>query len=255
MLSESLKAKLRRRLEKLSDSLSEQGERLRQQALERPLTDSVGELSSYDQHTSDLGSETFERSKDLGLLERVRITEDEVRQALSRLDRGRYGYCEECGAFIGVGRLLAVPYARRCMPCQEAHDLEEERRVEDRMTGRRPLEEAALMPPFGRSNERDRGETGLTPGDMWQALARYGNANSPQDVPGAVDYDETWEGADTEDPGAVTEVESVPDVTGRGVVNPDTVYPDPSGPGRRRQRPAEGAEEEAPGEEGDRRGW
>lgn len=251
MLSESSKAKLRRRLERLAARLEEEERALRRQALERPLRESVGELASYDQHTSDLASETFERSKDLGLLERVRITEDEVRQALRRLEEGRYGYCEACGRFIGTGRLLAIPWARRCAACQQAHDVEEERRVEDRAAGRRPLEEAALIPPFGRANELNAREAGLDPGDMWQALARYGNANSPQDVPGAVDYDETWEGADTEQDGGVTEVEYIPDVAGTGVVDYQDIYPDPTTSGRRRARRGE-EQRETGGEEGDR---
>ncbi|WP_324667654.1 TraR/DksA C4-type zinc finger protein [Geochorda subterranea] len=252
-LSEATRAKLRRRLERMAARLDRRARSLRQGGLERPLHESVGELASYDQHTSDLAAETFERSKDLGLLERVQLTGQEVHDALRRLDEGRYGYCEQCGRFIGTARLLALPWARRCAACQQAHDLEEERRVEDRAVGRRPLEEAALMPPFGRADQRNAGETGFDPGDVWQALARYGNANSPQDVPGAVDYDETWEGADTEQPGGVTEVEYIPDMAGTGVVDYDQVYPDPSTSGRRRAR--RGPTEETGGDddlEGDR---
>ncbi|MCA1709042.1 MAG: yteA family sporulation protein, partial [Actinobacteria bacterium] len=38
---------------------------------EQSESDSVSELSSYDQHQADLGTETFEREKDLSILEQV----------------------------------------------------------------------------------------------------------------------------------------------------------------------------------------
>jgi RNA polymerase-binding transcription factor DksA len=37
--------------------------------------------------------------------------------ALSRLDAGRYGFCETCGGEIGAKRLAAVPYADQCQSC------------------------------------------------------------------------------------------------------------------------------------------
>ena len=34
--------------------------------------------------------------------------------------------CEECGAVIPEARRVAVPGVRLCVPCQEAHDAEEQ---------------------------------------------------------------------------------------------------------------------------------
>jgi len=42
----------------------------------------------------------------------------EVRDALVRLDTGRYGQCDGCGQVIGAARLAALPMARRCLDCQ-----------------------------------------------------------------------------------------------------------------------------------------
>lgn len=42
-----------------------------------------------------------------------------VRLALSRIDAGGYGHCEDCGGDIGRERLLAQPSAARCLRCQE----------------------------------------------------------------------------------------------------------------------------------------
>src|SRR5690348_5612692 len=75
-------------------------------------SDSVGELSHLDQHQADVGTETFEREKDLSILERVEAELADVEHALSRLDEGTYGLCEVCGRPISDDRLEAMPAAR-----------------------------------------------------------------------------------------------------------------------------------------------
>lgn len=42
----------------------------------------------------------------------------EIRDALQRLADGTYGECEDCRAAIPPGRLETIPYARRCVICQ-----------------------------------------------------------------------------------------------------------------------------------------
>ena len=42
-----------------------------------------------------------------------------VRDALAKLAGGTYGDCERCHAPIPIDRLEAVPYARRCLACQQ----------------------------------------------------------------------------------------------------------------------------------------
>ncbi len=37
--------------------------------------------------------------------------------ALGRIDEGEFGYCEDCGEFIGTGRLDVDPCAMRCVSC------------------------------------------------------------------------------------------------------------------------------------------
>ncbi|MBI3697002.1 MAG: TraR/DksA family transcriptional regulator [Acidobacteria bacterium] len=39
--------------------------------------------------------------------------------ALDRLDSGDYGICVDCGAAIASKRLVAIPWASRCIACQE----------------------------------------------------------------------------------------------------------------------------------------
>jgi RNA polymerase-binding transcription factor DksA len=47
----------------------------------------------------------------------------DIEGALSRLAAGTYGECVQCGAGIPRQRLNAYPTARRCQPCQQAHEL------------------------------------------------------------------------------------------------------------------------------------
>lgn len=70
------------------------------------------ELSDYDQHPADSGSETFEREKDLSILEQLEAELAELRAALDRIDAGTYGIDEVTGKPIAPERLAAMPTAR-----------------------------------------------------------------------------------------------------------------------------------------------
>jgi DnaK suppressor protein len=71
-----------------------------------------GELSTVDQHPADSGSETFEREKDLAILESLETELAQVEAALRRLDEGTYGVDEVTGERINPDRLDARPEAR-----------------------------------------------------------------------------------------------------------------------------------------------
>ena|SRR5687768_852798 len=48
----------------------------------------------------------------------------EIDAALARVEDGSYGTCLRCDEPIGEKRLRAIPWASRCIRCQEAHDAE-----------------------------------------------------------------------------------------------------------------------------------
>ncbi|HVM10816.1 MAG TPA: TraR/DksA C4-type zinc finger protein [Acidimicrobiales bacterium] len=110
--------------EHMRDRLAEERERLeglRQEysALrEESEEDGLQELSSVDQHQADTGTETFERSKDLSILDEVEAELGEIEYALRRLDEGTYGTCEACGKQIPDERLDAMPATRFCVDDQ-----------------------------------------------------------------------------------------------------------------------------------------
>lgn len=108
----------RTRLEALRDDFSE--EHLRTESEQENLS----ELSAAAQHQADLGTETFDRERDLSILEQVEAELADVEHALERLENGSYGTCEACGEPIDDARLEAQPAARFCMRDQAAAERE-----------------------------------------------------------------------------------------------------------------------------------
>ncbi len=43
----------------------------------------------------------------------------QIEKTLSRMDKGLYGKCEDCGQAIAPKRLEALPYTTRCIGCEE----------------------------------------------------------------------------------------------------------------------------------------
>lgn len=110
-----------RRLATLHESLLEAALRSRSEQ------EDLSELSASDQHPADNGTETFDRERDLAIVENVEAELEEVRSALERLEAGTYGRCEACGDPIDTERLLALPAARLCLADQRVAE-EEARR-------------------------------------------------------------------------------------------------------------------------------
>jgi RNA polymerase-binding transcription factor DksA len=45
-----------------------------------------------------------------------------IESARKAIREGSYGACETCHQSIGIKRLIALPSATRCLPCQEHHE-------------------------------------------------------------------------------------------------------------------------------------
>jgi YteA family regulatory protein len=151
------------------------------------LRDAVGELSLYDNHPADIGSEVFERSKDLALKEDAELKLRAIKDALIKMESGRYGYCDLCGAPIPLERLAAVPYTTMCRRCKG----EQEEQAGERV---RPVEEEALQDPWARAENEsiiyDRE-------DAWQDAAQHGLSTETEPLEG-------------EDRGGVVDVDQIP---------------------------------------------
>ena len=181
--------------------------------LNQSLTDSVEELSAYDNHPADLGTETFEREKDLALWNSSNETYERIGEALERIDAGSYGHCELCGEMIDEERLEALPYTSLCIQCAEATE-------EKYINRNRPVEEEVLTPPFGRTFLDDSDNVATDGEDVWQSVARYGSSDSPSDLGGVDSYDDAYYDSD-EEQGIVERTEAVLDVTENDEIPPD----------------------------------
>lgn len=82
------------------------------------------EPSSYNQHQADIATDTFDREKDLTMLDSVEGELADVEHALQRLDQGTYGTCEACGKVIPDDRLEALPATRFCLDDQAVAERE-----------------------------------------------------------------------------------------------------------------------------------
>lgn len=187
--------------------------------LDQSMQDSIGEFSLYDNHPADIGSELFERAKDLKFRDDARVVLKLIDEAIERVKSGVYGTCERCGREIDRERLEMLPYTAVCGVCQE--DVEREipvRRV-------RPIEEEAIGRPFG-GHILDGKTPGIDGEDVWQDVAKYGTSNTPQDIPGSEEYGEVFIDAD-EVEGAVEQVDLIM------AEDPDEIPPDPDAPRRR----------------------
>ena len=94
----------RERVSGLIESLHDEG-------LGQPAADASGDTS----HQSDAGgqgSQTFEREKDIAILEQLEQDLAEIEAALQRIDDGTYGIDEVTGSPISRERLEAFPTAR-----------------------------------------------------------------------------------------------------------------------------------------------
>jgi RNA polymerase-binding protein DksA len=111
------KAKATRRLEEERTRLQGIRDDL-QREQEEATSETAGELSSFDQHPGDSGTETFEMEKNVSLREQVEYELTEIDAAFQRLERGDYGKCQACGRPIGDARLEAMPATRFCVEDQ-----------------------------------------------------------------------------------------------------------------------------------------
>jgi len=66
----------------------------------------------------------LEQSREFNLLltTRERQKLDQIESALSKLETGEYGYCEDCDEAIPVGRLRAMPFATLCVNCKSERE-------------------------------------------------------------------------------------------------------------------------------------
>jgi len=66
----------------------------------------------------------LEQSREFNLLltTRERQKLDQIETALAKIEKGEYGYCEDCEESIPVGRLKVMPFATLCVKCKSERE-------------------------------------------------------------------------------------------------------------------------------------
>ncbi|AEG60566.1 sporulation protein, yteA family [Desulforamulus ruminis DSM 2154] len=164
MLSKEQQEDFKRQLLAMRGHMLDRIEGMNEGGLGESMTDSFGELSTYDNHPGDVGTEMFERGKDFALREEAMTTLGAIDDALDKMEKGRYGQCEVCGREIAVDRLEAVPYTTQCVDCKakDEHLLQPDQRT---------AEEDMLETPFARSWKDHENYVGFDGEDTWETLA------------------------------------------------------------------------------------
>lgn len=176
-----LKEKLLKKVHRIDSTLDQMGKNGEAAMSEH----NPKELSNYDNHPADLGSELYAAEMNMALKVHEQSIMDEVRHALNKMDKGTYGVCEKCHKDIEYERLEVRPYARYCMNC-ELENESDEINTPDQQYGE------VFDAPFGRKylNKREDDEyEGL---DQLNDVLKYGSADTPQDMGGYYDYDEFY---------------------------------------------------------------
>jgi DnaK suppressor protein len=81
----------------------------------------TGEMG-FDEEYADAGTATFERERDLSLVNNLRDLMERIDKALAKMGEGTYGLCDRCGRPIEKLRLKALPYANLCLKDKQAEE-------------------------------------------------------------------------------------------------------------------------------------
>jgi DnaK suppressor protein len=84
-------------------------------------SDLSGEMG-FDEEYADAGTATFERERDLSLVNNLRDLMERIDKALVKIEEGTYGLCDRCGKPIEKLRLKALPYANLCIKDKQAEE-------------------------------------------------------------------------------------------------------------------------------------
>jgi YteA family regulatory protein len=217
MLTTEQLAGFRLQLLKEKDEIEERLEQNDHYGLERGhYHESMGELSSYDNHPADEGTDLYEREKDIALNQHTDLQLLNINRALEAMENGTYGTCEVCGKEIPFERLEALPNTTYC----------KEHSPDQVVSHDRPIEEGVLMPPFGKFDMDSKDENvAFDAEDSWQIVSQWGTSDTPSDLAFPQEHYNDVNNEPDENEGYVEDFENFVgnDMYGNNI----TVYPNP----------------------------
>ena len=106
--------------------------RLKLSTLKRDILTSAGETTEHLREDTSVVPDPADRATieeehalELRTRDRERKLLKKIEQSIARIDAGDYGYCDETGEQIGVGRLLARPTATLSLEAQQRRELKQ----------------------------------------------------------------------------------------------------------------------------------
>ena len=106
--------------------------RLKLVVLKRDILSNAGETTEHLREDTSVVPDPADRATieeehalELRTRDRERKLLKKIEQSISRIDAGDYGYCDETGEPIGVGRLLARPTATLSLEAQQRRELKQ----------------------------------------------------------------------------------------------------------------------------------
>ena len=106
--------------------------RLKLAALKRDILSNAGETTEHLREDTSVVPDPADRATieeehalELRTRDRERKLLKKIEQSIGRIDAGDYGYCDETGEAIGVGRLLARPTATLSLEAQQRRELKQ----------------------------------------------------------------------------------------------------------------------------------
>ncbi len=81
------------------------------------------ELSRFDNHPGDIGTEVFIMEQDKGFKNKLDDTLNEIEDSLEDIKNRTYGICKICDKYIDEERLQLIPYLKTCIDCSNDEEL------------------------------------------------------------------------------------------------------------------------------------
>lgn len=110
------------------------------------------ELSSYDNHPADSGTEMYMMEQEGAYKEQIESVIREIDASLEDIKNGNYGICNNCNKKIREERLELIPYVKSCVGCSgDENVLNEDSENKNKKYESLPYDNFALEP----NNDKD----------------------------------------------------------------------------------------------------
>ncbi|OPX42000.1 general stress protein 16O [Ruminiclostridium hungatei] len=159
------------------------------------------ELSHYDNHPADMGSELYSLEMNMALKVHEQTKLNDIQHALKKFENGTYGKCEKCNGEIVFERLEAMPAAKLCYSCELENEAGEINTPDQQY-------DEVFQAPFGRKYLNRQEDDEFEGMDQLNDLIKYGSSDSPQDMGGYADFEEYYTN-EIDNQGYVEEVEKI----------------------------------------------